>query len=109
MTATPRAPPTCRVVSLTAEPTPALPSGTEPIIDSVAGAMVSAMPLANSACRQTISGQYALDALNDAHDTSPPVTISRPDPTTSFVPKRCTKRALSGDRIIRLTALGRKR
>ena len=50
MTATPSAPPTWRVVSFTADPTPALPSGSEPMIDSVAGAMTSAMPLAMSAC-----------------------------------------------------------
>ena len=36
MTATPSAPPTWRVVSFTAEPTPALASGSEPMIDSVA-------------------------------------------------------------------------
>ena len=48
MMATPRAPPTCRVVSLTAEPTPALSRGREPMIDSVAGAIVRAMPVAMS-------------------------------------------------------------
>jgi hypothetical protein len=42
--ATPRAPPTWRVVSLTADPTPALARGSEPMIDSVAGAMVMPMP-----------------------------------------------------------------
>ena len=60
MTATPSAPPTWRVVSFTAEPTPALPSGNEPMIDSVAGAIVSAMPLAISVWRQMMSGQYGL-------------------------------------------------
>ena len=44
MTATPTAPPIWRVVSFTAEPTPALASGSEPMIESVAGAIVSAMP-----------------------------------------------------------------
>ena len=39
MTATPRVPPSSRVVSLTAEPTPAFSVGSEPMIDSVAGAM----------------------------------------------------------------------
>src|SRR5215475_11217660 len=97
MTATPSAPPTWRVVSFTAEPTPALPRGNEPMIDSVAGAMVRAMPLAINAWRHTMSGQYGLLALSDAHDTSPAVTISSPVVTTSLVPMRCTNRALSGD------------
>ncbi len=78
MTATPSAPPTWRVVSFTAEPTPALPRGNEPMIDSVAGAMVSAMPLAINAWRQMMSGQYGLVALSEAHEIRPPVTISRP-------------------------------
>ena len=43
-TATPRAPPISRVVSFMAEPTPALAGGSEPMIDSVAGAMTSPMP-----------------------------------------------------------------
>ena len=47
MTATPSAPPTWRVVSLIAEPTPARPRGTAPMIDAVAGAIVSPMPSAN--------------------------------------------------------------
>ena len=43
--ATPSAPPTCRVVSFIAEPTPAFASGSEPMIDSVAGVIASAMPV----------------------------------------------------------------
>ncbi len=46
-TATPSAPPVCRVVSLTAEPTPAFPGGREPMIDSVAGAVVRPIPAPN--------------------------------------------------------------
>ena len=42
--ATPSAPPVVRVVSLTAEPTLALSSGSEPITDSVAGAIAMPMP-----------------------------------------------------------------
>ena len=37
-TATPSAPPTSRLVSFTAEPTPAWSRGSEPMIDSVDGA-----------------------------------------------------------------------
>ena len=79
------------------------------MIDSVAGAMVRAMPLAMSTWRHTMSGQYAVDASSDAHEIRPAVTISNPPPTTSFVPMRSTIRALSGDRIIMLAAIGRKR
>jgi hypothetical protein len=42
--ATPSAPPIWRVVSFIAEPTPAFASGSEPMIDSVAGVIASAMP-----------------------------------------------------------------
>ncbi len=47
-TATPSAPPISRVVSFTAEPTPALAGGSEPMIDSVAGGMTSARPTAST-------------------------------------------------------------
>ena len=43
-TATPTAPPIWRVVSLTADPTPALARGSEPMIESVHGAITFAMP-----------------------------------------------------------------
>ena len=55
-TATPRAPPTWRVVSLTAEPTPALASGSDPMIDSVAGGMTSARPAARTTSDTSTSG-----------------------------------------------------
>ena len=42
--ATPSAPPVVRVVSLTAEPTLAFSTGSEPITDSVAGAIAMPMP-----------------------------------------------------------------
>ena len=47
-TATPMAPPICRVVSFTALPTPALARGSEPMIESVQGAMTCDMPTAIS-------------------------------------------------------------
>ena len=50
--ATPSAPPTWRVVSFTAEPTPAFARGSEPMIDSVAGAIVRPMPIAIMIMRQ---------------------------------------------------------
>ena len=50
ITATPSAPPTWRVVSLIAEPTPARALGTALMIDAVAGAIVSPMPSAKRHC-----------------------------------------------------------
>src|SRR5262249_4041208 len=44
-TATPSAPPVCRVVSFTAEPTPARPGGSDPMIDSVTGETVTPIPM----------------------------------------------------------------
>ena len=54
--ATPSAPPTCRVVSFIAEPTPAFASGSEPMIDSVAGAIAVPMPRPRSMSASTTSG-----------------------------------------------------
>jgi hypothetical protein len=45
--ATPSAPPSSRVVSFMAEPTPALPRGTDDMISVVSGVMVVAMPAAS--------------------------------------------------------------
>ena len=45
MTATPRVAPSRRVASLTAEPTPAFSLETAPMIASVAGALVSPIPV----------------------------------------------------------------
>ena len=57
-TATPRVPPSSRVVSLTAEPTPALSADSEPMMASVAGAVVNrgrrrARPFASQSTRTT--------------------------------------------------------
>ena len=47
--ATPSAPPISRVVSFTAEPTPAFSGGSDPMIESVAGAIAIAIPTPSSA------------------------------------------------------------
>jgi hypothetical protein len=44
-TATPRAPPSSRIVSLTADPTPALPDGTLLMMNVVRGGIVNDIPL----------------------------------------------------------------
>ena len=45
ITATPSVPPSSRVASLTADPTPAFAFGTTPMIASVAGALVRPIPV----------------------------------------------------------------
>ncbi len=55
--ATPSVPPSSRVVSLTAEPAPAFPAGSAPMIASVAGPVVSAGPAAISAIATMIRPQ----------------------------------------------------
>ncbi len=54
-TATPSAPPSSRVVSFTAEPTPALCSGSDRMIAPVDGAVVRPMP---NACTTTASANH---------------------------------------------------
>ena len=56
MTATPSAPPICRVVSFIADPTPAFSRGKDPMIDSVAGAMTQPMPNAKTMMPVTKTG-----------------------------------------------------
>ena len=55
--ATPRAPPIWRVVSLTADPTPALASGSEPMIELVAGVITMPSPVPSRA-RTAATSQY---------------------------------------------------
>ena len=55
--ATPSVPPTSRVMSLTAEPAPAFPAGSAPMIASVAGPVVNASPAAISAIARTMRPQ----------------------------------------------------
>ncbi len=78
MTATPTAPPTWRVVSFTAEPTPARASGSDPMIDSVAGLMVNAIPDAASAIRQPMS-RNGVVWLTPPSVTSPTPTNVSPE------------------------------
>src|SRR6266550_1305458 len=105
MTATPSAPPTWRVVSLTAEPTPALPGGREPMIDSVAGAVVKPMPAPKTT--RTSPPRTADDInVSEAYIASDAATISSPPVTTRLVPKRSTNRGASGAQPMIPTATG---
>ncbi len=108
MMATPRAPPTWRVVSLTADPTPALSRGSEPMIDSVAGAMVRAMPVAMMTKAKN-TGVYPAEGSTWVMTQRPVATVSRPAATTSLVPKRSASLALWGATAIITTAKGMMR
>src|SRR5581483_6265937 len=107
-TATPRAPPSSRVVSLTADPTPALRSGIDAMIPVVDGAIDRPIPapivtMASTRC------QYG-DATSDwARNSRPRATISRPVLTTLRLPKCSTNRALAGAATIIMKAIGSMR
>src|SRR5437660_1679402 len=105
-TATPRAPPTSRVVSLTAEPTPALANGIDSMIAPVAGAVVSAMPAPNRT-RATATDRYALVGDSVAMTSMPPAMRIRPVPITRLRPYRSANGALRGAITIIMPAIGR--
>src|SRR4051794_25684704 len=92
-TATPSVPPSSRVVSLTAEPTPARSGGNEPMIDSVAGAVTrpSPPPIPSMATTTTRYGELAAVT---AATRKPEAIKPSPAPTTRFEPNRRTS---SGD------------
>src|SRR5262249_3156247 len=77
MTATPSAPPVWRVVSLTAEPTPAFAGGNEPMIDSVAGATVNPIPAPKMALTRTPSTTDDM-IVSDVYMNSAAATTSKP-------------------------------
>src|SRR4029079_9271206 len=87
------------VVSFTADPTPALASGSEPMIDSVAGALVRATPQDRSTRRQA-STEYVESAVRNDSRIRPMVDRLMPAATTYFVPNRWTNRGESGATII---------
>ncbi len=105
ITATPRAPPTCRVTSLMADPTPALASGTALMTDSVAGAIAAPMASArknvttpsSTAAMSTV--QAMLVQSTAATPKSPPaMTRARPKRTDSLfeAPEPTTSPSASG-------------
>ncbi len=105
MTATPSAPPTWRVVSFTAEPTPAFSRGSEPMIESVAGVIVSPMPPDMSSIRHNRS-TYDVSTRTRENSASPIATTSSPTATVTFVPTLSATRALSGATTMIATANG---
>ena len=84
--ATPRAPPISRVVSFMAEPMPAFSGGSDPMIDSVAGAMARPMPTPITTST-TATWPYELSTVVVENTTSPATTQARPAATTSLVPR----------------------
>ena len=74
-----------------AEPTPAFDSGSEPMIDSVAGAITSPIPPARITIATSRWG-YPLVTGTPARKISPAETRTKPVPTTALVPTRSTTR-----------------
>ncbi len=89
--ATPRVPPSSRVVSLTADPTPALSADSEPMIASVPGAVVRPRPAPSSTIWIAIS-RYGVLALAVDAQPRPAAKIARPPATTTVVPILSTMR-----------------
>src|ERR1041385_8790150 len=79
-----------------AEPTPARLFGSDPMIDSVAGAEVSPSPMPNtSRTRQPPTNDDMI--VFDAYISMEPEITSRPHTTTRFVPHRNTSFGALGD------------
>src|SRR3954447_22712629 len=119
MTATPRAPPTWRVTSLIADPTPALAAGTALITASVDGAIAVPIETARKNATSAISGaamsgvHARLVLSTTATPNSPPaMTRARPtwptralrDPGAEDEPQR--EREHRGARLQRAVAVG---
>src|SRR3954452_23451721 len=101
----PIAPPVWRVVSLTAAPTPAFPSGSEPMIDSVAGAMVRPTPSPRSSRTAAPATNEDITVFDPYSSIAAEVTTI-PVTTTRLVPHRNTKRGAFGAATIMPTATG---
>src|SRR5580765_6430861 len=108
-TATPSVPPSSRVASFTALPTPARAGGSTSRIDSVAGVEISPMPRPISTICGTIT--WAYDVLTDAveiqRNAVPKSTM--PVVTTTLVPIRGASAAPTTDATAMLSATGRMR
>jgi hypothetical protein len=94
-------------VSFIAEPTPAFSRGSEPMIDSVAGARIWAKPTASTHMISTtlIVGE---SAVNGVMRSRPNAAIDMPVAITILLPKRWTHRGESGARIISTIACGNR-
>src|SRR3954467_11415684 len=99
----PIAPPNWRVVSFTADPTPARDRGSEPMIESVHGAITLPIPIPiTHVMRITCSAlDETVSVLSNAYDDA---TISRPAATTRLLPNRRTHVLLKGAEIMIVAA-----
>ncbi len=107
-TATPTAPPIWRVVSFTAEPTPAFARGSEPMIESVHGRQHVGHAEAHEH-RHADDVEHAAVGLEGGEQRR--TTWRRaasPTVTTILLPNRCTHTFDSGAKIISMTACGQQ-
>ena len=107
--ATPSAPPTWRVVSFIAEPTPAFASGSEPMIDSVAGVIASDMPVPRTMIASSTWGYADVDRGVVDMNHSPAPTVAMPATTSTLFPSRFTSRPVIGETTISTSAIGATR
>ena len=99
-------PPSSRVASLTAEPTPARDGGSTWRIDSVAGVLMKPMPRPIITIWGTIVVAYdASTATVEIHTNDVP-NSTRPDVTTSLVPIRGASSAPTTEATAMLRATG---
>jgi len=101
----PSAPPTSRVVSLTADPTPALFNGTADMIDPVAGATVMPIPMPSST-RAAAINRYGEAVVTVDMTTKPAATNAEPAVITLVAPIFAAHPALRGDTAISAAASG---
>ena len=104
-TAMPSAPPTSRVVSFMAEPTPALASGTALMMLPVAGAAVIAIPEARST-RATARTTYGVSVPTWLKTAMPSPTMKRPRAIVRPLPMRSASGALRGETTMNVAAIG---
>ena len=102
----PSAPPSSRVVSFTAEPTPAFDNGTDDMISLVAGAAVMPMPAPRMA-KATAMTTYGVSVDSVARSPKPSATIPRPAAMSRGAPYRLASAALRGDTATNVRASGK--
>ncbi|NBP42107.1 MAG: hypothetical protein EBU68_04900, partial [Actinobacteria bacterium] len=90
--ATPSVPPTSRLVSFIAEPTPAISRGNDPMTDSDDGLVTSARPHAIKTMLLTIGPKYAESASCVPTQMNASPINRRPIGTMRFGPKRSASR-----------------
>jgi hypothetical protein len=106
MTAMPIDPPTCRMLLITADPTPALSTGTEPMADAVVGAIVHAIPRPPT-IRPGRSDQNVASASRRPNRARDSATSVMPAPMSHLPPKRSASRPATGATMMISSVIGR--